>query len=403
MPTFTFNNQSEGSSYVVLDPEFATSPIPSSTPKYFSETTFSSFSNISRDDIVVNDYKLGIVVPEGNSSFEFTSSISLPTSDVIIRGAGDCSVTYQDGATTINVTPSELNRRETGSSSVFTNPDCFQFNGNSDSVYVAGNNNALNLSGSISISAWVTIDADVFNTGSGEKDYFIVDKLRFLGGGDVEGYGLYIRRAQGGGNTVKLRGVFAIENNGIFQCTTQTDIQPGAANELAPNTPHNIVVTFNPTGGPLDPGGTNRGRIRTYLNGSVVSSSTRNPTNTGSFIPASTENFIIGNASFTDPVPGIKEYHGKIDEVSVWDTELDSDDVTALYYWNANGNLNNYSKSADLKGWYRMGENANFSNPGGVGNWTLKSATDPEDTNLELTSVGVAEGDKISPGLVGPA
>jgi len=61
---------------------------------------------------VVNDYKIGIVVPEGNSSFEFTPSTPVPTSNVIIRGTGNCSVVYQYGATTINVSPSELNRRE---------------------------------------------------------------------------------------------------------------------------------------------------------------------------------------------------------------------------------------------------------------------------------------------------
>ena len=390
MPTFTFNNQSEGSSYVVLDPEFTTSPIPSSTPKYFSETTFSSFSNISRDDIVVNDYKLGIVVPEGNSSFEFTSSIPLPTSDVIIRGAGDCSVVYQDGATTINVTPDELNRRETGSSSAFTNPFCFEFNGNSDSVYVAGNTTALDLTGEISISTWVTIDADVFNTGSGEKDYYIVDKLKFPGGGFVEGYALYIKRAVSTDpTTVKLRAVFGVSNNKIFQCTCQVDIQPGATNELAPNTPYYIVATFDPSLGIA-------GQMKLFING--VNVKIQNHFAAGTFTPASTENFIIGNASSG---PGIKEYHGKIDEVSVWDTVLRPTNVTALYNWNTNGNLNNYVLSSSLKGWYRMGENATFDT--GSGNWTLKSATDPDNDSLKLTSTGVAQTDRKTPGLVGPA
>ena len=390
MPTFTFNNQSEGSSYVVLDPEFTTSPIPSSTPKYFSETTFSSFSNISRDDIVVNDYKLGIVVPEGNSSFEFTSSIPLPTSDVIIRGAGDCSVVYQDGATTINVTPDELNRRETGSSSAFTNPFCFEFNGNSDSVYVAGNTTALDLTGEISISTWVTIDADVFNTGSGEKDYYIVDKLKFPGGGFVEGYALYIKRAVSTDpTTVKLRAVFGVSNNKIFQCTCQVDIQPGATNELAPNTPYYIVATFDPSLGIA-------GQMKLFING--VNVKIQNHFAAGTFTPAATENFIIGNASSG---PGIKEYHGKIDEVSIWDTVLRPSNVSALYNWNTNGNLNNYVLSSNLKGWYRMGENATFDT--GSGDWTLKSATDPDDDSLKLTSTGVAQTDRKTPGLVGPA
>ena len=390
MPTFTFNNQSEGSSYVVLDPEFTTSPIPSSTPKYFSETTFSSFSNISRDDIVVNDYKLGIVVPEGNSSFEFTSSIPLPTSDVIIRGAGDCSVVYQDGATTINVTPDELNRRESGSSSAFTNPFCFEFNGNSDSVYVAGNTTALDLTGEISISTWVTIDADVFNTGSGEKDYYIVDKLKFPGGGFVEGYALYIKRAVSTDpTTVKLRAVFGVSNNKIFQCTCQVDIQPGATNELAPNTPYYIVATFDPSLGIA-------GQMKLFING--VNVKIQNHFAAGTFTPASTENFIIGNASSG---PGIKEYHGKIDEVSIWDTVLRPSNVSALYNWNTNGNLNNYVLSSNLKGWYRMGENATFDT--GSGDWTLKSATDLDNDSLKLTSTGVAQTDRKTPGLVGPA
>ena len=391
MPTFTFNNQSEGSSYVVLDPEFTTSPIPSSTPKYFSETTFSSFSNISRDDIVVNDYKLGIVVPEGNSSFEFTSSIPLPTSDVIIRGAGDCSVVYQDGATTINVTPDELNRRETGSSSAFTNPFCFEFNGNSDSVYVAGNTTALDLTGEISISTWVTIDADVFNTGSGEKDYYIVDKLKFPGGGFVEGYALYIKRAVSTDpTTVKLRAVFGVSNNKIFQCTCQVDIQPGATNELAPNTPYYIVATVAPSLGIA-------GQMKLYIDG--VLAATKDIPSPGTFVPASSEKFVIGNSAVN--LGQIKEYHGKIDEVSIWDTVLRPSNVSALYNWNTNGNLNNYVLSSNLKGWYRMGENATFDT--GSGDWTLKSATDLDNDSLKLTSTGVAQTDRKTPGLVGPA
>ena len=393
MPIFTFNNQSEGSSYVVLDPEFSTSPVPSSTPKYFSETTFSSFSNISRDDIVVNDYKLGIVVPEGNSSFEFTPSTSLPTSDVIIRGAGDCSVTYQDGATTINVTPDELNRRETGSSSAFTNPFCFEFNGNSDSVYVSGNTNTLNLSGTpMSISAWITIDADVFNISTSLKDYHIVDKQTLPGGNTAQGYALYIRRNANTGaaaNTVKLRAVFGVSNNTIFQCTCQVDIQPGAANALAPNTPHYIVATYNPNLGTA-------GQMKLFING--VNIQLKNINVAGTFTPASSENFIIGNASSG---PGVKEYHGKIDEVSIWDTVLSPNNVSALYDWNTNGNLNNYTLSSNLKGWYRMGENATYDV--GSGNWTIKSATEPYDPTLNLTSTGVAQTDRKTPGLVGPA
>ena len=386
MSTFIFNNQSEGSSYVVLDPEFKTNPVSSTVSKYFSSVSFSNLNNISEDDIVVNDYKLGIVVPEGNSSFEFTPSTPVPTSDVIIRGAGNCSVVYQDGATTINVTPSELNRRGEESPS-FTNPFCFEFNGSGDSVQIAGSNNTLDLNGEISISSWITIDEDVFNTGSGEEDYHIVDK-QLPAGNAASGYALFITR---GSSNVKMKARFGVSNNILFNVTAQTNIQAGAANELAPNTTHNIVATFDPNAG-------TSGEIRMYFNG--VLSVTKNIPVTGTYQPASTKKFIIGNAS--DITPGIlKEYHGKIDEVSIWDTKLEQSDVTALYNWTTNGNLNNYSKSANLKGWYRMGENATFDT--GTGNWTLKSATDVNDSTLYLTSTGIAQTDIKTPGLIGPA
>ena len=237
----------------------------------------------------------------------------------------------------------------------------------------------------MSISTWITIDEDVFDTGSGQKDYYIVDKHRFFNLNFMEGYALYIRRAQNGDNTVRLRGLFGVDGRTIFEGTTQVNIQAGAANALAPNTPHNIVTTYNNTSG----------RMRMYINGALVNEKT----NAGTFLPASTQKFIIGNTSIG---PGIKEYHGKIDEVSIWDTELTEDDVTSLYDWDTNGNLNNYSKSDDLKGWYRMGENADF-NETTTGKWTLKSATNTDDNNLFLIGEGVAQEDKVSPGLVGPA
>ena len=269
----------------------------------------------------------------------------------------------------------------------FTNPYCFEFDGNSDSVQIAGSTSTLNLSGEISISAWITLDEDVFNIGTEVKDYHIVDKLNFPGDGTAEGYALFIKRNKdsgGAANTVKLRALFGVSGTGIFPCTIQVDIQSGATNELTPNTPYNIIATYNPAIG--------SGQMKLYIDGNEVQSKDIGGSET--FVPASSERFIIGNASSG---PGIKEYHGKIDEVSIWNTLLDAEAITDLQKWDTNGNLNDYSAAngLNLAAWYRMGENAEFES----GNWTLKSATDPDNISLELTSVGMVLADRKSPGI----
>ena len=268
----------------------------------------------------------------------------------------------------------------------FTNPYCFEFNGASDSVQLAGSPDTLNLSGEISISAWITLDEDVFNIGTQEKDYHIVDKLNFPGDSTAEGYALFIKRNKTtgpGANTVKLRALFGVANTGIFACTIQINIHTGTF-KLEPNTPYNIIATFNPAIG--------SGQMKLYIDGNEVQS--KDIGGSESFVPASSERFVIGNASIG---PGIKEFHGKIDEVSIWNTLLSPEAITDLQKWDINGNLNDYSAAngLNLAAWYRMGENAEFKS----GNWILKSATDPDNDSLKLTSVGMALTDRKEPGI----
>ena len=270
----------------------------------------------------------------------------------------------------------------------FTNPYCFEFDGVDDSIQFAGDPAIMNLNGDISISAWITLDADIFNVEAGQKDYHIVDKFVFAGSNPT-GYNLYIRRSGTGGaiNTVKIRSAFGVSGNNVFACTNQINIHTGTF-KLEPNTPYNIVSTFEFNGGFK-----NSGQMKIYIDG--VLAATKDMASPGTFVPASSEKFVIGNSVLS--LGQGKEYHGKIDEVSIWNTLLDASDVAALYNWNANGNLNKYSKSANLQGWYRMGENAEFDEVSG--NWTLKSATDPDDDSLKLTSTGMVFGDRKEPGL----
>ena len=59
-------------------------------------------------------------------------------------------------------------------------------------------------------------------------------------------------------------------------------------------------------------------------------------------------------------------YNGKIDEVAVWNSDQ-SANITSIY----NNGVPQSLASLNPLGWWRMGDKSTYSNPGGVGNWTL--------------------------------
>ena len=80
-------------------------------------------------------------------------------------------------------------------------------------------------------------------------------------------------------------------------------------------------------------------------------------------------------------------YEGQMDEVAIWNSDQ-SAAATAIY---------NGGKPKDLSGlspvsWWRMGEEATYSNPGGVGNWTL---TDQGSGGNDGTSSGMTESNRV--------
>ena len=49
-------------------------------------------------------------------------------------------------------------------------------------------------------------------------------------------------------------------------------------------------------------------------------------------------------------------FNGNIDEVAIWDTVLSAGDISALYSARGTANLNDDGNSANLQGWWRMGD-----------------------------------------------
>ncbi len=89
---------------------------------------------------------------------------------------------------------------------------------------------------------------------------------------------------------------------------------------------------------------------------------------------------------------GYSGYAGcNIDEFAVWNTHLNTSAVTEIYNSGVPNNLNTLSNASAPVAWFRMGENATFSNPGGVGDWTL---TNQGTGSNNATSNNIEEADR---------
>jgi len=83
-------------------------------------------------------------------------------------------------------------------------------------------------------------------------------------------------------------------------------------------------------------------------------------------------------------------FNGNIDEASYFNSQLSASDITTIYNSGVPNNLN--SLSTPPLSWWRMGEEATYSNPGGVGNWTL---TDQGSGGNDGTSNGMDENNRV--------
>jgi len=86
-------------------------------------------------------------------------------------------------------------------------------------------------------------------------------------------------------------------------------------------------------------------------------------------------------------------FNGLIDEGAIWNSALSSTAITEIYNSGAPNDLNNLSNAGDPLVWYRMGEEATFSNPGGTGNWTL---TNQGTSSNNALSYNMEEADKTT-------
>ena len=89
--TFTLTNPSTGSAYFTIE------TVADSTGSYFTQPTnargvYSNFTSINEDSLVTSSYIASVVVPEGQSSFQFNSTVDVAISSSKLRATGGTSL-----------------------------------------------------------------------------------------------------------------------------------------------------------------------------------------------------------------------------------------------------------------------------------------------------------------------
>ena len=199
-----------------------------------------------------------------------------------------------------------------------------QFDAASSQYIDAGNPTSLQITGALTISAWVKF------TGS---DMALVTKANTSG--TDRSYGLWANRF-GSPN----QPVFFVYNSGTIYET------PATGSSAKDGNWHHLVGVFNPSTS-----------LQLYIDGVLEQENTTS-------IPATIDNdvvdFNIGRAA-----NGTFYYNGKADEVAIWNTALSSDAITEIYNATANNtgkaldlstDYNNYTSSANLQYWNRLGD-----------------------------------------------
>ena len=216
----------------------------------------------------------------------------------------------------------------------------FEFDGTSDYVDLSSSTN-LNFSGDFSLMAWVKVNSIGSN-------YFIVDTSSSATVGN--GYSFRIL------TTGKVRfWSYNVNHNLIDSATT-----------LSANTWYHIAVVHNST------------QNKIYINGSL--DATQNWTQ--SHAQSNTSRLRIGSS---DLLGGTM--NGFIDEVGFFNDDQ-SANISTIYGTGIPNDLSLYSPIS----WYRMGDKATYSNPGGPGNWTL---TDQGSGGNDGTSRGMDENNRV--------
>ena len=252
---------------------------------------------------------------------------------IVTLGNGSVS-TFSQSVSTLNGESSGMNQSNLVQSNLQTvapySKYAMSFDASSSDYINCGNNSSLQITGSITLSAWI----NTTQTTNG----WIIAKDNVTN----RNYALLVANVN---NTMRAR--FYIVKSGTVTPVTSTTINVGDGNW------HNVVGVNNGTD------------IKIYVDGILESTNNGG----GGTIDNNTVNLEIGrrgdNQFFFD---------GSISNTSIWNTDLTSTQVLEIYNEGLPGNLNSHSAYSNLVSWWQLGENSSFDG----NNWIV---ADEKGTN----------------------
>jgi len=90
--TFTLTNPSSGSAYFTIETVRNNDGFYDSTSATNALGVYSNFTSIDEDTLVTSSYIASVVVPSGESSFQFNSTVNVAVSGSNLRATGGISL-----------------------------------------------------------------------------------------------------------------------------------------------------------------------------------------------------------------------------------------------------------------------------------------------------------------------
>jgi len=207
-----------------------------------------------------------------------------------------------------------------GPMSRFKNEYSMQFDGVDDKIYTGKVFNELDSNNSFSISVW-------FKTNVQTNKYLLT---HFDPAPSHRGTSLGIE------STGNISTVIRNDNSTLNYIHVISNISG-----LNNNKWHNATITYDGTSTALG--------TKIYINGLMVSTTIAKDNLSGSIIPSSNSFYISGSQSHIS---------GYLDNVALWNKELTSSEIAEFF--NLATDLSEHSTSANLIGWWRMGDGDEF-------------------------------------------
>ena len=264
----------------------------------------------------------------------------------------------------------------------FTDEYAFRFGANPNAeFFTVGQTSEFDLLSTVTVSFWFTVNNSLWSSTASETRG-MVDKLNST---KNAGWGVYFQN-------------FSIQGTRKpFICATTGNTGVGLGDRRlryevpAADTAYHYAFTYNST----------TGKYRSYINGQVINNDP-SPGNVGQInledeqfpLPApinnTTADLVVGKDTTTSTQSG--EFIGKMDEISIWNTDLSAQSIANLYNFSVHGNLNLNPNVSNLVAWYRCGENATWNGTA----WEMPNSKTGATAATNVVSAGLIEADRVA-------